>query len=263
MAQFIPLTSSRHGNKSLSPIRSYAFAASASIVPIAATEFGHVASSMPIAFIEEAGSYKAVALLSPIAARNLFVMESGRWVGRYVPTLFRTYPFRLVCREPASDDWVLCIDEACPDLSDAGGDARPLFSAEGSLAPWAKAIGDLLRDFERGRHIANRAVAALAEAGALCPWEIKIRQKDGEQILKGLHRIDETALGKLNDEAFLGLRRALALPLAYAQLLSIAQLEVLQHLIGVQAEVARRQSPAVGPGGDAFNLTSDDSLHFS
>src|SRR5262245_463889 len=87
MAQFVPLIPSRHSNKALSIIAGYSFAASASVVPIAAGEFGSVATSMPIAFIEDEGGYKAVAVLSPAGGRNLFVAANGQWLGRYVPTL--------------------------------------------------------------------------------------------------------------------------------------------------------------------------------
>jgi len=90
---------------------------------------------------------------------------------------------------------------------------------------------------------------------------IKVKLLDGEHTLPNLHRIDEAALGKLSDEAFLGLRQASALPLAYAQLLSLNQLEVLQRLAGMQTELARNPSSPAGTSGGTF-LANDESLHF-
>lgn len=261
MIQFAPLTPQRHGNKGLSPIRSYLFAAPASLVPIAVTEFGSVASSMPIAFIQEEGHYSAVAVLSLIGGRNFFVSPGNQWLGRYVPIVFRAYPFRLLRRDPGSEDYVLCIDEACPELTEAGGDAQPLYTAEGKLAPMVEVVTDLLQRYERGRLLAGKALAALAEASIICPWEVKVKLADGEQTARGLHRIDETALGRLGDKAFLALRKSAALPVAYAQLLSMAQFEVLQRLAGMQTELARSPSSPAGTSGGIF-LANDESLHF-
>lgn len=261
MAQYVPLTPQRHGSKALGRISGFSFAASVNLVAIAGVEFGSAASSMPIAFVEESKTYKPVALLSFVGGRNLFVAPNGQWLGRYIPASFRYYPLRLLRRDPTSEEYILCLDEECPAIVDAGGDAQPLFSPDGDVAPWVKAATEAMQVFERSRRHTARAVDALASAGAICPWPIKVKVLDGEHTVPDLHRIDEMALGRLSDAAFLTLRNASALPLAYAQLLSLTQLEVLQRLAGMQTELARSPSSPAGTPGGAF-LTNDESLHF-
>ena len=49
------------------------------------------------------------------------------------------------------------------------------------------------------------AVAALAEAGVIQPWPIKLKAEQGERAIAGLHRVDEAALNALADDVFLKL----------------------------------------------------------
>ena len=49
--------------------------------------------------------------------------------------------------------------------------------------------------------------------------------------VNALHQIDETALNRLEDETFLKVRKASGLLVAYAQLLSMAQVNVLARLV--------------------------------
>ena len=49
-------------------------------------------------------------------------------------------------------------------------------------------------------------MAALAQAGVIRPWQIKLKTDQGEQAISGLHRIDEAALRALPDDVFLKLR---------------------------------------------------------
>ncbi len=84
---------------------------------------------------------------------------------------------------------------------------------------------------ERARKSTDLAVDALAQAGVIRPWEIKVTTNEGERPIRGLHRVDEAALRGLPDEAFLKLRKTSPLPIAYTQMLSMGQLDVLRHLV--------------------------------
>ena len=55
--------------------------------------------------------------------------------------------------------------------------------------------------------------------------------------MEGLYRIDEAALNALPDDAFLSLRKPGALPLAYAQLMSMSQFGKLQQAAVVKAKM--------------------------
>ena len=106
---------------------------------------------------------------------------------------------------------------------------------------------------ERSRRGTDLAVAALAQAGVIRPWQIKLKTDQGEQAISGLHRIDEAALTALPDDVFLKLRKASALPLAYAQMLSAGQLGIFEHL-------ARLHNQPAPPAAAALPETLDSLL---
>jgi len=56
--------------------------------------------------------------------------------------------------------------------------------------------------------------------------------------VEGLHRVSETKLGQLDDEAFLKLRQAGVLALAYGQLFSSAHLKKVGELASAHAKHA-------------------------
>jgi hypothetical protein len=73
---------------------------------------------------------------------------------------------------------------------------------------------------------------------------LSIKQGEQSVSVNGLYRIDEAALNALGNKAFLALRRSGALPVAYAQLLSMNQMGVLQRLLQIQAKL-RAPAPSV------------------
>ena len=106
-------------------------------------------------------------------------------------------------------------------------------------------------------------MAALAKAGVIQPWPIKLKAEQGERTVAGLHRIDEVALNALADDAFLKLRKASALPIAYAQMLSTGQLGIFEHLARVQAQLRPPPLSALPENIDSlFELPSDDIIQF-
>ena len=267
--RFTPLVPARHGGKAWRRPGDYSFAATQAAVSLAGAELSRAACAMPIAFTKQGGRYVLAAVLSLTPGRNLFVAPDGRWLGAYVPACLASHPFRLLPREGSSGDWMLCVEEASNAVIDAGAaDAQPFFDAEGQLAPATKAMFDFLAGIERNRMATDAAVAALAEAGVIGPWQITLKMDDREQAVAGLHRVDEAALNKLGDEAFLKVRRSSGLPIAYAQLLSTDRLRVLEQLAKIQAELRRQAQSAELVAAlpesldELFAPTSDEIVHF-
>ena len=91
----------------------------------------------------------------------------------------------------------------------------------------------------------------MADVGLITPWEISF--KHGEKVVpvEGLYSVDEAALNKLDDEDFLAVRKAGGLALAYAQLLSMNQLVVLERLGELQGQILEQQAA----NSEAANLT--------
>ena len=82
--------------------------------------------------------------------------------------------------------------------------------------------------------------------------------------VEGLFCVDEAALNKLDDEDFLAARKAGGLALAYAQLLSMNQLAVLERLGELRGQILEQQEAAAEVSNlTGFSLSEDEgSLMF-
>jgi hypothetical protein len=246
MARFSPVTRERHAAKRWRRPVNFAAAAGSAVVPVVGGELARLAAAMPVAFFEQSGRYQLVAVLSLTPGHNMFVGSDGRWVGGYIPAWCRSYPFHLVQPE-GSEDAVLCVDEEGALIAEGESGGEDFFDPEGAVSQALRPIVDLLLESERSRKATEIAVSALAEAGVITPWPITVKTDEGEKPLTGLHRIDEPALNALGDEGFLKLRKASALPVAYAQLLSMGQLSVFADLAKLQVQLARVAAAAAPP----------------
>ncbi|MFO1162419.1 MAG: SapC family protein [Reyranellaceae bacterium] len=262
MATYVPLNYETFGAKAIKSGETYSFAAGRGIVPIVGLEFANVASCMPIAFFRESGQYAPVALMSFVPGRNLFVGPDGRWLGPYVPATFRTDPLRLLRLEGSIDQWALCIDSESPAVVEAGDVGIRLYDPSGEFSVAVKAMVELLTALEKSRVATMKAVAALAQAGLMCPWDIKLNTEHGESAVAGLYRVDEGALNSISAQAFLELRSVSALSLAYTQLTSMVQLRALQQLCSVQDRLRASKALQHEPSAPTFSITDQDSLHF-
>jgi hypothetical protein len=189
----------------------------------------------------------------------MFVGPDGRWLGPYIPAVFRLYPFRVLPTGKA-DSVVLCVDEQSNLVVDRSSAGEEFFDTQGNPAPVLKPLFDAAMAVERSRKSTDLAVEALAQAGVIRPWEIKVKSNEGERPISGLHCVDEAALQALPDEAFLNLRKASALPIAYPQMLSMTQLGILQHLVRVRTQAAAPTPPPSSPLLSALPDTLDDLL---
>ena len=230
----VPVDSERHAGKGWRRPTEYIWAARETVAALVGTEFGAAAVCMPIAFIEQSGRYQPVAVLSPVQGRNLFISPEGLWLGSHVPAIFLSYPFRLIYAE-GSDRVALGVDEDSGLVVDAGSDAHVMrfFEADGSPTAALKGIIEFLQQLERSRSATDIAVAALAEAGVIQPWQMQATLDNKQVLVQGLHGIDEVALDALDDQRFLELRNGKALGLAYAQLISMHRTGVFGQLAAI------------------------------
>jgi hypothetical protein len=240
MVNIVPVDCKRHAGKGWRHPTGFGFMADAAVVPLGWSEFANAAPAMPIGFIEQAGHYVPVALLSLAKGKNLFVEPTTQqWVGSYVPAMMRIYPFYLV-RDAGTEQSTLSIDEDSGLIVEEGGEnVEKLFEADGSLSPSSNALVAFLRHIEEDRTKVDLAVAALAEAGVIKPWPLTVPVGNQNVTLSGFHRIDEAALNALADEPFLKLRKASALVIAYAQLFSMGQVSLLARLSLVAQKMAQ------------------------
>lgn len=229
-----PLSPETHGDKYWQRFSNYHFTARTASVPIVAAELGQAVRTLPLAFARQGNDYVLVAVLSNTPNRNLYLAPNGKWLGGYVPALFRGYPFSL-------QDGVLHVDEAM--VGDQPGES--FYDDNGELSPPVKEVLGFLQKLDRNRQDTDRAVAALTTQGLLKEWQ------------SGLMITDEAKLNSLPDELFLKLRQTASLPLAYAQLMSMANFQIFDKLEQMAKQIqAQQPAPAA-----AFSL-DDDMIRF-
>ena len=250
MQNYQAISRERHAIQRWQRSTGYAFAAMEAVVPLVAAELPKAMLSLPIAFTGQGEGFVPVAVLSLIPGKGLYVAKNGGWTGDYIPSAFRSYPFRLL--KSADGQQVLCIDEESGLITNSPEGER-FFNEDGQPAQAVLDILNFLTQIEQSRVATATASTALQKHALIRPWPITLKTETGEQQIAGLFQIDETALNQLSAEAMLEVRDAGALPMAYCQLLSMQHLPFLGQLIDAhtRAEQAQAQSlEHLAPNGE-------------
>nr|WP_298375245.1 SapC family protein [uncultured Halomonas sp.] len=271
MSQWIALSRTHHLKHSFRPRQGYDFAVTQQLVPILIAELGKLLPHYVLAFVQQGERFTPVAVTGLGGDRNLYLQADGKWLANYVPAILRGYPFSLANNE--ENQQVLCIQQdhllegqGSEPSSESGTathseQALPLFNEEGSLSQSAQQSLDFLKKCDANRRTTQAASHLLQESGLIEPWPLEIERANDQEPLtvKALYRVSERALNALKADAFAGLRRHGALPLAYAQLLSMNQLSQLSDRAAFHA-----RQPAKAQDVDLEALfEGDDSEIFS
>lgn len=261
MPRYVPLSRKNHVGKTWTRPQTYDFAARRPVVPIVSLELATAAVNLPLGFIRQGENHYLAALLSFQQDSNFFTGHDGRWIGPYIPAAFRSYPFQLI-RAEGSGQMVVCVDEESGLIRD-GGDGEAFFREDGKPSEQVTRIADFLQQIEASRLATDIAVKALIQAELIVPWEIKIKGSEGGELpVNGFFRVDETRLNSLDDQTYLGLRKAGAIGLAYGQIISMSRLEVLGRLVKHHEKVAKslQQAKPLPELDELFG--NDDKLMF-
>jgi hypothetical protein len=241
MSSYIPISATLHKNKRWLPHTSFDFAKHDNITPIFANELAEAIHTLPIAFAQHEGRFILVVVMGLRANENLLVSEDGQWLaGGFTPVHYRSRPFALLTASNSSEEQILCIEES--NLTE-GSMGAPLFQESGELNGIVSDILAQLGHYNATRFLTQNVCDVLAAHGLLTPWEFVVKDGDTEQPFNGLYRIDEVALNILPMEEFQTLRDATALPVIYAQLLSMSNLTSLSKLLAfkTQSKPAKEQ----------------------
>jgi hypothetical protein len=265
MTQLTAITPDAFAQRNWQRYTSYSFAAHLHFIPALVTEIAKLVPALPLGFIPREERFQLVALTALQADTNLFVAPDGRWLASYIPAALRGHPFGLARPEGGSEA-VLCIDETS-GLIVAAGAGEPFFTEEKQPAPGIRDVMTFLARVEHDRTLTQKMVDALQTANLIQPWAVTAKHNGALVQVEGIYRIDEAALNGLDDAAWQMLRRSGALPVAYAQLFSMNQINLLEQASSQQAQLRSappptplRSAPPVKELG--MTLTPDDTLHF-
>ena len=258
MAEFAAVTPESHAKKVWKQVTNYTFAAADPVIPLVAAEISKAIPEMPIGFVKQEAGYQLVAITSLQSGTNLYVAPDGKWLGSYIPSALRAYPFRLLKPEDAEKS-ILCINEAIGLVVENTEEGNDFFDDENQPVQGIKDMVTFLSHVEANLLVTEEAVNALVDADLIAPWDINLKQDEEVVPVEGLFRVDEAALNKLDDEDFLAVRKAGGLAIAYGQLFSMNQLAVLERLGVLQGQILEQQaanSKAVNLTG--FSLSEDE-----
>lgn len=245
MPNYIPISIELHEDKHWVRHTSIAFAKADTVAVLYANELVSAMHAMPIAFIRQEQGFALVVVMGLNPGENLFVSADGRWLSNYMPVTYRSSPFELLNVAGSENQQTLCIDEACVTENTEG---EPFFNEEGKITESIAQAFEMVQNFNKARQLTHQICSVLAEHNLIEPWEITLNNGTEGLPVNGLYKVNETALNALSNEAFLTLRHANALPVAYAQLLSMQKLDVLTQLI----QLAQASSPTEAAGETDF-----------
>lgn len=239
MPNYQALSKKAHADQRFKGNSSYGFASGDALAPLVQQELAKACTEMPIAFVQNGDSVLPVAVQGFESGRNLRIAPNGEWVGKYIPSVYRGYPFALLPDQKGQ--LALCFDADSQLINAAAGQA--LFDAQGEPSPVTQGILDFLHKVEQNRQLTLRLCQSLAEHKLLQPWPIKVQTEAGvEKTVSGVLRIDETALNQLDGAALQALQRSGALAIAYMQLLSMQHLPAIALLSRSHAKFKEQQS---------------------
>lgn len=243
----------RHGNRRWIRFADFKFAVPDALSSLVMAEVPKAMLSLPIGFVLAGDAFAPVAIQGLAPGKNLFVALDGRWVGGYIPVVYRCYPFLLANTKDGQQ--VLCINEDSGLLSDIQGES--FFGEDGQPSKAITEVLDILNKVASNQKVTGHVCAVLQKHNLIQPWPIKLKGTEGEKTIEGLYRIDEVAMNRLAAEAFMELRDAGALTLAYCQLLSMQHLPLLGQLADAHAKAA---APLPANDADLLSLMSNDGI---
>lgn len=225
------------------PPQDLSFAAHRHLVPLHVGELAAAAASMPLALIQENQQWRLVGVCGNTPGHNLFIKE-GVWLGHHRPDWLGTYPFEIM---NLGEKNIVTFDRDSGLLADDVS-GEPFFDEHDQMSEAVKRHVEALQARHGKYQSTRRTLKALARARIMSPWPEALKRQAG---ITGddLYMIDERALAALDDEAYLELRRAGALPVAYALNLSLSQ----THLLARLGQVNPYTPPAERGAGGFFD----------
>ena len=206
----------------------YHFAANADVIPLQVSEVAHAVRHYPLVFLPcPSGQAPILAALIGVGnGKNQFVSTQGHWrANTYIPAYVRRYPFVPMHVEAQSEP-ILAIDLKA-DWVKQGGEFA-FVDAEGKSTERLGQVMAFQQDYLQQAALTESMGAALQKADVLEPRVLNWTDEDGKPVqVSGLLGVDENRLKALAAESVVALHQADALGLAYAQLMSLSNLQFL------------------------------------
>jgi hypothetical protein len=227
--KIVPFNTQTHAGLRVKPVDDFGFARNAHIASLVVGEFNRVVPIFPIVFLkEDEGKFGVYALLGLRQGHNLFVDEDGKWTAGYVPAIIRRYPFALG-KGSTEGQFLICLDEESEFVSRNEGES--LVDESGKPGKIVENAKEYLSELYRMSELTARFCRDIVDRDLLSPLNMQVSVAGGApQTISGCFGVDEKKLNELGDDAYLELKRRAALPLIYAHIFSLGNLEKLAKM---------------------------------
>jgi hypothetical protein len=241
--QLVPVMKDKHARKKVKRIDSFDFASRFQLASVMAHEFTRAAAIYPVVFVEDKAkdTFLPVVLMGLEEGENLYVDAAGRWHASYVPAVIRRYPFALAATGQ-SDQFTVCIDEGSQLVTE--GDGSPLFDEKGEPTEVIENVKKYLTELQQMDVLTREFCRFIRQHDLFTPLKMQIRQGNAVRNLAGSFVINEERLAKVSDDVFLEMRRRGYLPVVYAHLVSLGQVERLMMLKEERTTGVKGSTPA-------------------
>ncbi len=230
MAQngLFPVNLTRHRDLYWRRFTSYDFARNLRDCPITAAEVLPAAASFPVVFRKTGNQIEPVAILSLRSdQQSPLISEDGRWLGFYIPSQLRCYPFKAGPGQSADKTSVLLVDESS-GLITRDPKAERFFTNSGQLTPDLCTVRSFLQKCEVAALETRQLCQKIARQGLFS----RLDTFDGVPLLGDALTVDHDRLSRLSQNQISTLMNSGALQLIHAHHVSLSHcgwLSRVQH----------------------------------
>lgn len=236
MANNLLLNNVAHQDLKVAPGYSAEFGDNLGSVLAFPTEFVELQKEYPILFRKdpETDRYKATVLLGLNQNENLFLNPGARsgWAANYVPAVVAKGPFLIGVPpkdSPSSEGPFIYIDMDHAKVGHKDGVA--LFLEQGGKSAYLKRIANVLEIIHNGMAVQDAMFDVFSEMDLIEPLSIEIDLHNGKKHkLVGNYTINHNKLAELSGDKLERLSRLGFLPLAYAVVTSLTNIQALTEL---------------------------------
>ncbi|TPH19367.1 SapC family protein [Litorilituus lipolyticus] len=227
MTNIIPLHNEVHKDIKVSTHNDFSRFKAQHLIPVVVQEFSAMATEFPIVFVKngDTGQFLPVAMMGLTEGVNLYCQQKD-FDSAVLPMNFQTAPFSLTKHNQESDEVTICIDSDS-NLISAEGNA--LFDDKGEQTDFLKQRSQFLIDMVSFSQQTMAITQLFNQKELLITQQLTVKLADKPLTINGLYMIDEKKLNELPNEEFNELRNKGLLPLIYAHLTSIHQINRLAH----------------------------------
>ena len=239
----------------------YSFASRDVFAFVTAQEAIKAVLGMPLAFILKSDSYHLITLQGLESQINLFVTPNKKWRGLYIPHCYLCYPFYLI--ENNRSESVLCVDEDSGLIKEDDLQANEAFFGEdGKPTALVSELLGFLSNHNAEMKSTSKSCALLQELRLIKPWPLKVKSAKGDIQLEGVFCIDEERLNSLSASSLKELHKSNALAVAYAQLFSMPNVNLLIQALDSDHALMAKNSKPLAPEINFGAMNTDGLLNF-